>query len=347
MAKGLVVIESPPIGSWDELNEKYKGFSSGGRRWIFRTDNPCEKPTTKNYHKILETSLDKEFKRFKIKASGDRWKIERNLIRSFRRKIPLYLNRNPDNLLEAMALLRHFGGPARMLDWVYSFFVAIYFAVNRADANNQIVVWALNNDWLAVQNFKFEKKFIENKINKLSKNLSIEKTKVNKVKEKLKSSNRRVDFELKFLRGKMLTENLDEYSFYKEVLSDPTDLSNEGLYYLMDHPRDFIYAVNPYYLNERLTIQQGVLLCSGDVNKTWGENLKGMMLEENCVESKDIKTVLRGFIIENKTSVIKDFLKRLYDMNITQATLFPDIGGFAESLKTKIAALWQKKFNFH
>lgn len=344
MAKDLVVIDPNPICSWDKLNQKYnKEFSSGRPKWIFRADNPCKKPTTRNYHEILETSLDKDFKRFGIEANSKdiRRNIERDLIRSFRRKIPLYLNRNPEKLLEAMALLRHFGGPARMLDWLYSFFVAIYFAVNRADAKNQIVVWALNSDWLAVQNFGFERKFIKNKINKLSKDLSNKDTIAKEVEKKLDKSNRPRDFK-QFLRRKMLTEDLNEYSFYKEVLSDPTDLSNEGLYYLMDHPDDFIYAVNPYYLNERLTIQQGVLLCSGNVNKTWGENLKGMMLKKNGVEPTD-KPVLHGFIIENKTPVIKDFLKRLYDRNITQATLFPNIGGFAESMKTKIAILEKRR----
>jgi hypothetical protein len=235
-----------------------------------------------------------------------------------------------------MALLRHFGGPTRMLDWSYSFFVAIYFAVNRANVKNQIAVWALNYGWLAVQNFRFEKKFIENKIGTLSKHLPDKETKVKEVKGNLDSSNTQGDFE-KFLRKKMLTKDLDDYSFYRVLLSDPTDLSNEGLCYLMDHPEEFIYAVNPYYMNQRLTIQQGVLLCSGDVDKTWSEDLKGM-LEKNGEESGDTP-LLAGFIIENRTSVIIDFLKRLCDMNITEATLFPDIGGFAESMRTKIAIL--------
>ena len=42
----------------------------------------------------------------------------------------------------------------------------------------------------------------------------------------------------------------------------------------MDHPISTIYAVNPFRLNERLTIQQGIFICPGDINKSFSENLK-------------------------------------------------------------------------
>src|SRR5262249_6908531 len=37
-----------------------------------------------------------------------------------------------------------------------------------------------------------------------------------------------------------------------------------------------VYPVNPFRLNQRLTIQQGLFLCPGDVTKTFAENLKSI-----------------------------------------------------------------------
>jgi len=55
--------------------------------------------------------------------------------------------------MEWLALFRHFGGPSRLSDWTYSFWAAVYFALDRAkvvNPNKDICeVWSLNGrDWL-------------------------------------------------------------------------------------------------------------------------------------------------------------------------------------------------------
>lgn len=88
-------------------------------------------------------------------------------------------------------------------------------------------------------------------------------------------------------------------------------------------PKSFTMVVNPFRLNERLTAQQGVFLCPGDISDTFMNNLLG----ESPKASKS--NVVR-IIIE--PSVRKEAMPQLRSMNITSATLFPDLIGFAQSL---------------
>jgi hypothetical protein len=57
-----------------------------------------------------------------------------------------------DNVMEWLALMRHYGAPTRLLDCTYSFFAAVYFALEDfelEDAEGECAVWALNSDWIA------------------------------------------------------------------------------------------------------------------------------------------------------------------------------------------------------
>ncbi len=89
-----------------------------------------------------------------------------------------------------------------------------------------------------------------------------------------------------------------------------------------------VYPVNPFRLNERLTIQQGLFLCPGDVTKTFAENLSSIPGYENNVRQISIASDAR-----------KPLLMALHRANMNRATLFPGIDGFAQSLWTRAAWL--------
>lgn len=90
-----------------------------------------------------------------------------------------------------------------------------------------------------------------------------------------------------------------------------------------EEPMSFAIQVNPFRLNERLTAQQGVFLCPGDINDTFMDNLLGESPEAS--ESKVVRIII-------KPSVRKKAIPHLRSMNISSATLFPDLIGFAQSL---------------
>lgn len=88
-----------------------------------------------------------------------------------------------------------------------------------------------------------------------------------------------------------------------------------------------VVPMQPFRMNERNMIQQGAFLCPGTVNDSFIDNLKAM-------ESKGLKEHLKKYVIPNKqrTTIIDD----LYRMNVTRATLFPGLDGFAQSLTGKV-----------
>ena len=88
--------------------------------------------------------------------------------------------------------------------------------------------------------------------------------------------------------------------------------------------RGYVYPVNPFRLNQRATIQQSIFMCPSHVDLTFEDNLISQ-------QSKG-EILLRKFMIRSDDR--KGVLKDLYSMNITRATLFPGLEGYARSLKT-------------
>lgn len=104
---------------------------------------------------------------------------------------------------------------------------------------------------------------------------------------------------------------------------------------LLKQPMACVHPANPFRLNERLTIQQGVFLFPGNISMPFEQN---MAVENYKTQSSDN---LVRFRITGATAVRKDILEQLYRMNISRAALFPGLSGFAESLKTRVAFLPQ------
>lgn len=89
-----------------------------------------------------------------------------------------------------------------------------------------------------------------------------------------------------------------------------------------ENPHDFVAPVNPFRMNQKLTAQQGIFLCPGNIENSFMDNLisdsEGM--DENIVK------------IPLSTSIKSDVIKHLWYMNMNSATLFPDLAGFADYL---------------
>ncbi|MBN2371377.1 MAG: FRG domain-containing protein [Vicinamibacteria bacterium] len=90
----------------------------------------------------------------------------------------------------------------------------------------------------------------------------------------------------------------------------------------------FVYPLNPLRLNERLTIQQGVFLCQGDLEASFAENLRATVA--NAMNRDDH---MKLFVIRG---CHWDALDELRHMNVTEASLFPEIDGFARDYRYRL-----------
>jgi len=88
----------------------------------------------------------------------------------------------------------------------------------------------------------------------------------------------------------------------------------------------FVKPENPLHLNERLTTQQGVFLCPGNLGDTFVDNLKAMPDWDS-----------EGNIVKLSLSLVKEgaieFVRHLKNMNLGFAALFPGLDGFDRHLR--------------
>jgi hypothetical protein len=78
-------------------------------------------------------------------------KFERDLLLQFQRRAHHYIPNPPDDsdVLEWFALMQHHGVPTRLLDWTFSPYVALYFAIENSPPDTDCAVWAVDTGWLA------------------------------------------------------------------------------------------------------------------------------------------------------------------------------------------------------
>ncbi|MGE5218126.1 MAG: FRG domain-containing protein [Chloroflexota bacterium] len=259
-----------PISSLDEiLDQRKRGFAS--TKWLFRGQ------LTNNWG--LQTTLERTVLRFGHLLTRAPI-IEKGLIRRFIRQSYHYsLNLpNLDNVLEWLALMRHYGAPTRLQDWTESFYVALYFAIENADG--AAAIWALD------------------------------RTAVDAAV-------------LRLLPSGTCKDCIDENGYIdsRQCFSEVFDRSP---------PTALVLPVDPFRLNERLVIQQGVFLCPGDVSRSFEENLAAAL-------PSPPHNALLQFIIGDSVDLRKKLLWQLQHMNMNSATLFPGLDGFARSLATLVA----------
>jgi hypothetical protein len=143
-------IQHASIGTKLEMLDHFHEFEKDNlpfkKTWIYRGQK-CDDRLEGLYK--LRTSLEKAL----TNCDHSRKKalrVETGLFRKFKRQSGQFLTHAPDqgDYMEWFALMQHHGAPTRLLDWTYSFFVALYFAVAELEKSQDGELWALDVTYL-------------------------------------------------------------------------------------------------------------------------------------------------------------------------------------------------------
>ena len=100
--------------------------------------------------------------------------------------------------------------------------------------------------------------------------------------------------------------------------------------YFLSASGNFVWLAEPYAMNRRLIAQSGTFLVPAVLDKSVEEILKQYPNPRETL----IKFILPADKVREKG------MRELYRMNITQATLFPDLDGLARSLAYELEFHW-------
>jgi len=119
------------VSDWEETRRIGKLM----RRWLFRGQMKAEWS--------LKSSLERAFESRRIPVTQTD-PIEEMILMDFRSRAHLFDSSVPkhEDIIAWLTLLRHHGGPTRLLDFTESFYVAAYFALD--GAVDECAIWAFN-----------------------------------------------------------------------------------------------------------------------------------------------------------------------------------------------------------
>jgi FRG domain-containing protein len=110
---------------------------------------------------------------------------------------------------------------------------------------------------------------------------------------------------------------------------DPRMAGNFARYFLKGN-REFIWLGEPEVMNRRLIAQSGTFVLPGALDRP---------MEEIARQYPDPKSMMAKFVLP-AAKIRETGLRELYRMNITYATLFPDLDGLARSLGYELEFHW-------
>jgi hypothetical protein len=292
--------EFPP----PELTIGYEGEVTG-TAWVFRgLRNSCYG---------LEPTIERE-----AKSKSMQWPALEVLISSeFKSRAHMHLSPSliPKDELTWLAQMQHYAVPTRLLDFTYSPFVALYFAIRegREDKDRtQVRLWAINST------------AVNDRFRSVALAARTEQRKYDGV-----GASRRFDF-----------GDLDYYSTDRDNVIQETQglgaqiaesLSAQGTYRGELNRRGCVCVASPPGFNPRLASQQGTFLLNLAQDLSFNESLLKMMGPfGNWCTTADIDV-----------GAISEIEERLFQRNIHEQSLFPDMEGLSGLIRQKIRLHWK------
>lgn len=136
------LFRTEPFDQWDKLFRYYLNHRKEWSGWVFRGQQLSGWG--------LKTRLER--------SAHDRFEnpyrsilnIEDGLLRKFMRELHNYREHTPENdqKIEWLSIMQHHGAPTRLLDCTYSFFVALFFALEKAELGKTCAIWGFDANWL-------------------------------------------------------------------------------------------------------------------------------------------------------------------------------------------------------
>ena len=119
--------------NWDKLRQLANLLPG----WVFRGQREMQWR--------LEPTLERFMKNLRGEYSAT--EVEQHILTKFRRRAPTYLNDLPmyNDTIGWLALVQHYGGPTRLLDFTKSIYVAAFFALAEQSTSSHAVIWAVND----------------------------------------------------------------------------------------------------------------------------------------------------------------------------------------------------------
>lgn len=111
---------------------------------------------------------------------------------------------------------------------------------------------------------------------------------------------------------------------------DPRTPGNFERYFLQNQ-LPLIWFGEPSEMDSRLIAQSGLFVLPGVLDKP---------LEDILDEYGGADTLLKKFVL--RLSMRDEAMRALYRMNVTYATLFPDLDGLARSVSYELEAIWER-----
>jgi hypothetical protein len=262
-------------------------IARGLHNWLFRGQDSA------NWR--LKTNFERLARQFGMPIDC-RADVEKNILLTFTRQAHHHIRPTPASMkhLEWLSIMQHYGGPTRLLDFTYSFYVAVFFAVE--SANELPAVWAINRT-------KLDKRILR---------------RVNPEKDGNGAAGIR--------------------SRARKIVGSC----------LKGHQELGVVVVEPWRLNKRMVTQQGVFLFPTDIRESFEKNLcHSLGLRCNSLPEKEVmgsynelrqatqgggdELVLIKFTFPQR--IHHEIMTDLKKMNITSASLFPGLDGFARSFR--------------
>jgi len=121
-------------------------------------------------------------------------------------------------------------------------------------------------------------------------------------------------------------------------LTPDTDISSPEVFrrIFRSQPADdlhFVMAVEPYSLNERLAIQQGLFLMGNNLLIPFHNSLANLLLHAKGQRRPSTEWLHK---IQVSSGARLDVLRTLDKININSATLLPGLDGFCKSLQVAV-----------